>query len=170
MLVYFGLTATAPVHEHISFARVTVHVAKKDNLVFLVTGSHQLFCVVNGGVQNAGRIRPSSIQISPSQIAPIVTYNDPIWIQHRNYLKNEGFSKNLGLFIILLKQKFDSSMDHKLRIALPWVHSRCQHNNLLVIAWLTLWFSILFPLKCLFIFCLFSINPLFTHSQRGFLW
>ena len=50
MLVYFGLPATAPVHEHVSFARVTMHVAKKDNLVFLVTRGHQLFCVVNGGV------------------------------------------------------------------------------------------------------------------------
>ena len=103
MLVDLSLARHAPIHEHIAFSAVSVHVAVEHDLVFFVVVLNQFLGVVDGWVQNFRRIWPSAIEISSSGIAAVVTSNDPVWVEHGHYLEYECVSQQLCLLIILLQ-------------------------------------------------------------------
>ena len=92
MLVNLGLATDTPVHEDISLPAMSVHVAEEDDLILFVVGSDELLGIVNSGVQNFGRIRPSSIQISADHVTPIIADHHAVWVEHRHDFENEGVS------------------------------------------------------------------------------
>jgi hypothetical protein len=49
-------------------------------------------------VQGFTRCLPSSIQVTTSQRAPVVSIYYAIWIQHWNYFKHEIIPQKLGFF------------------------------------------------------------------------
>ena len=84
-------------------------------------------------MENFGRIRPSSIQISSYHVTSIIADDDSVRIEHGDNFENECVSEQLSLFVILLKQKFNCAMDHELSIALPRVYSSRQKDYLLLL-------------------------------------
>ena len=84
-------------------------------------------------MENFGRIRPSSIQISSYHVTSIIADDNSIWIEHRDNFENECVSEQLGLFVILLKQKFNCTVDHELSVALSRVYSSRQKDYLLLL-------------------------------------
>ena len=78
MLVDFSLPGHAAVHEYVALATVAVHVTKKDDLVIPVACGNELFREVDGGVEQARRIGPSSIEIATDHVAAIVADDDAI--------------------------------------------------------------------------------------------
>lgn len=62
MLVYFSLPGNAAIHEYIALAAVAMHVTKEDDLIIsVVARRNKLFRKVDGRVEQARRIGPSSI-------------------------------------------------------------------------------------------------------------
>lgn len=82
---------------------MSVHIAKKHHLVFLVVILNKFLCEVDCRVKQARRIRPATIKVASNHITPIVTYDDPIRVQHRHDFEDESFSKQLSFFVVLLQ-------------------------------------------------------------------
>lgn len=92
-------------------------------------GDH-LLRVVDCGMQDFGRLFPSSIQITPSQWASIITVDDAIWVQHWHNFENEILPQDFRLHICWICQEVQCALHH------PWAHrfsrvnSGCQDNPL----------------------------------------
>jgi len=72
---------------------------------------------------------PSSIQVTASQRASVISIDHSIWIQHGNNLKNEQFSKRLS-FNSITCEEFNDSFHHPRADALSWVDPCRDHNAL----------------------------------------
>ena len=99
-----------------------MHVTEQYHLVLLVIDRDQLLRVVDSGVQNLGWIRPSSVQVRPRHVTPVVSNGDSIGIQHGNNLEYEGVSEQLGLPVGLLQEEFNGPMDHEGGITFARMH------------------------------------------------
>ena len=102
MLIDLVLSRHAAIHEHVSLAAMTMHIAEEHNLVLLVVASDQLFSKENSRMKQATRIRPSSVHIRANEVASVIACNYTIRIQHWDDLEHESFPQELSLFVILL--------------------------------------------------------------------
>ena len=103
MLVDLSLPGNAAIHEYIALAAVAMHVTKEDDLIIPVARRDELFRKVDGRVEQARRIGPSSIEIAADHVAAIVADDDAIRVQHWDNLEDEGVPQQLSLSVILLK-------------------------------------------------------------------
>jgi hypothetical protein len=133
VLIDLGLSADAAVHEDVSFPTVPVHVAEQNHLVLAMVCRDELFSIVNSRMYEPRWVGPPTIQISSNEIASIISNNDTIRIKHGDDLEYKGIPQQLGIFVVLLKQELDGSLNHELGIAFPRMHSRCQEYDLLAI-------------------------------------
>ena len=130
VLVDFRLPAHTPIHEDIPFPAMAMHVTEQNDLILLVVRSNKFLRIVNSGVEDFGRIRPSSIQISSHHVTSIIASHYSIRVEHWDYFENECVSQQLRLFVILLKQKFNRTMNHELCVALSRMHARSEKDDL----------------------------------------
>ena len=81
-----------------------MHVAEEKDISALQRPLHHQLRVVVDRVELARRPNPLTIQILSHQRAPIVAYNDAIWVEHGHYLEDEGVSEELGSFLITYQE------------------------------------------------------------------
>lgn len=86
----------ATIHENIFSARVSMKVAVNCQLSFFSKVDHELFCVVNSGVQRSGRSFPAAVQITAGQRAAIVAVDHAVGVEHWNYFENEVLAQQFS--------------------------------------------------------------------------
>ena len=102
MLIDLSLARDTAIHENVTFAAMSMHVTEKDYLILSMVGGDQLFSEVDGRVEQAGRIWPSTVEVATDHIAAIVPNDHAIRIQHWHNLEDESVPQKLGLSIVLL--------------------------------------------------------------------
>ena len=103
MLVYLGLRGHAAVHEYVPLTGVPVEVAEKEHLVVLVAHLEKFLGVVYRRVKKLTRVGPPPIQICANEVAPVVSIDDSIGVEHGYYLENECFAEKLCLLVVSLQ-------------------------------------------------------------------
>lgn len=61
MLIHVALRAGASIHENVALTGVAVEIAVHEDRVVNVARLGMHFCVVDGGVEQLGRVRPPSV-------------------------------------------------------------------------------------------------------------
>lgn len=65
-------------------------------------------------MQETRGIGPPAVEIGARQVASVVADDDAVGVEHRYYLEDESVPKELGVFVILLQQEVDGSLNHEL--------------------------------------------------------
>lgn len=91
-LLVLGL-AVAGVDKHVGFPAVAVHVAEERDFPFLLQTKDEFLGRVDGRVQLLRRGFPSPVEVAASQTAPVIAIDYPVWVQHRDDLKNKVLSQ-----------------------------------------------------------------------------
>lgn len=121
----------AAIHENILLSRMTMHIAKQNNLSLQVGLLQKLLNVVDGWMQRFRRKFPPSIQVAPSQRYSIITVHNAVWIQHGNQFEDEVIPQNLRLPIFRVSQEIYRASHHPRSNSLPGVNPCREHDTLL---------------------------------------
>ena len=105
-----------------------MQVTVKQNPAFLVEMPDQILGVVDGRMQKPVGLLPLSIEIDSKKWAPVITINDPIWIEHWHNSYDEMLPELLGL---RRQEVFEDAIEHMGCLGLPRMHPACEHNGLL---------------------------------------
>lgn len=115
---FFGFhLVVATVHEYILFPGMTMQITVEQYPSFIMNVSQQLFGVPYSRVELPMWHLPSSIQITSSQWAPIISIDNSIWIKHRNDFKDIFIPEDFSLLVMWVCYKVQHSSHH------PWANS-----------------------------------------------
>ena len=92
---------------------------------------YQELCVVYSRVKFSGRLQPLPVKVCSCQIASVVSDYDSVNVQHRDDLKDEVVSQNLGQHAIS-KQKVYYVLDDVTYHSFSWMHPRGDDNSLFI--------------------------------------
>lgn len=131
LLLFRWVFSGASINKDILFSIMPVNVTAKPKLSLLFCLFNKELSEINGGMCFLRRFDPLPIQISTRQVAPIVTDDDSIDVEHRNNFKYEIVSQVLSCRVVT-QQKLDYVLYDIRGHSLAWVHSWSKYNCLFV--------------------------------------
>ena len=105
-----------------------MNIAIEQNVPALKRLSHHHFSRAVFGTGLHARGYPLSIQIEPTERCSIVTDQNPIWIQHRDYLEHEIVSEVASNFFVR-DQELQYSLNNERGVTLSRVHPTRYHDG-----------------------------------------
>lgn len=64
------------------------------------------------------------------QLLPVVSTNNPVWVEHWNELEHKHVSKGVSTWVVFSQDKVEETVEHKGRGSLPGVHSTAEKKHL----------------------------------------
>jgi hypothetical protein len=92
---------------------------------------HELFRVINGGMQDLTWIDPPSVEVDSKEGGSIISIDNAIRVKHRDDLENVVLSQDLRLSVVA-GQEFDNAFHNKAGVSLSWVDSGGDDNSFLL--------------------------------------
>ena len=107
-----------------------MQVTEHDKTTLLMNRLDQSLRVPDSRMQGLVGHLPSSIKITTSQTASIVSVDHTIRIEHGDDLEDKVLSKHSRLFIVWISQKGENAAHHPRSYCLTRVHSRSDDHAL----------------------------------------
>ena len=114
-------------HEYVTPDRVSMEVAKEEDVTTFQCPLHHQLCVVVNRVELAGRSNPLAIEVLAHQRAAVVTNDDTVRVEHGHDFEHECVSEELGAVLIAHKEVYHA-IHHPRGIALAWMHACRQYD------------------------------------------
>mmetsp|Transcript_42437 Transcript_42437/g.57969 ORF Transcript_42437/g.57969 Transcript_42437/m.57969 type:complete len:358 (+) Transcript_42437:94-1167(+) len=125
------LLVVTPVHEHVHLPAVPVQVAVHNHIPHAFLGPDEVLRVEDGRVESPGWLLPLPVQVHPAQVAPVVSEEDAVGVQHRDDLEDEQAPQQGG-FSALTRQEVEDPPHHPRSLSLPRVDPPCEEDALLL--------------------------------------
>jgi hypothetical protein len=105
------------VHEAASWLEMSVNIAEDVNRAFFLDHRDKLAHNIHRWMKPGRWLNPSAVHIKSSEVGPLVSVNNTIWVEHRHYIKDVLTSK-LPCLNAVRKQEVDHAFQGKRALGL----------------------------------------------------
>jgi len=117
------------IHKYVPADWMSVEIAEKKYFSWFLRLFHHQFGVVIYRIKFCWRANPLPVEILTNKWASIVSYDDSVWVKHRNYFENIRITQESS-FRVITNQVINNAPHHPAGVRFTWMHSCCQNYSL----------------------------------------